>query len=398
MTQPKLLLARQPIFDRDQRVASYELLFRDTVSHEARVGDQQAATAELVARALIDVGLDTLVGSRRAWINVSREFLVGRQWSTLPPQRIVLEVLESVTAEPEVREARTAGFTIALDDFEITPRTVGLIPECDVVKIDCLQRDAADVRRAAKRLQPYGKRLLAEKVETRESFDACMEAGYTLFQGYFFARPSPVHGRQVKVDHTATMRLIAELNSPDISIERITQLIQADVALTYRLVCYANSAWLGREVRITHLRDVVTMLGIDRVRACATLLALGAMSAKPVELAVTALVRARYCELLGGLHGGEAQRHFVVGLFSVLDAYLDEPMTVIAPRLGLDAELCAALVDHSGRLGEVLEAAIACERADWEGRALKGYDSGELARAYLEALTWATRTQASLTN
>lgn len=400
MDTSKLLLARQPILDRSQRVVAYELLFRDGADSFARVHDAHRATAELISRALVDIGLDSLVGSLPAWINVSREFLIERHFLALPPGRVVLEVLESVEPDAGVlaalRDARSLGFRVALDDFVLSPRSAGLVREADVIKLDCLGLDREGIARTAGRLARSGKPLLAEKLETRPSFEDALQAGFELFQGFFFARPTPTHGKQLQGDHVALVRLISELNAPDVSVERVGELVQTDVTLSYRLMRYANSAFVGRAVRFTNLRDVITMLGLDRVRACATLLLLGTRSDKPVELAVTALVRARYCELLGTLGGGDRQRHFVSGLFSVLDAYLDEPMEQIAGRLSLASDIEAALVARAGELGLVLDAALACEHADWESQALAGFDPKDLAQAYREAVGWALRTQSAL--
>ncbi|MCC6409076.1 MAG: HDOD domain-containing protein [Planctomycetes bacterium] len=400
MSQHKLLLARQPSLDREQRVAGYEILFRQGGDEFARVDCDSSATSEVIARALIDVGLDALIGASRAWINVPRDFLIERRFALLPPKRVVIEVLESVTAESAVidalREARALGFTIALDDYEEDEHNTDLIPECDVIKIDCLGRDEANIARVGERLRPTGRRMLAEKVETSEMHAACKGAGFQLFQGYYFARPSPVHAKQVQSDHGRIMLLLAELNDPETSMQRVAELVQSDVALSYRLMRYANSAFLGRSVRFTSLRDVINMLGVDRVRACATLLALGAGSSKPAELGVTALIRARYCQLLGSRRGGNPQEYFVVGLFSVLDAFLDEPMERVAPKLPLAKDITAALVDRSGSLGEVLDAALCCERAEWGGEALRGFDTQELSESYLAALAWANQVQGAI--
>ncbi|MCE9594327.1 MAG: EAL domain-containing protein [Planctomycetes bacterium] len=396
MSELPLLLARQPILDRDLRVAGYELLFRGTDEHAALVDGADQATASVIVRALLDVGLDTLIGSSRAWINVSRDFLVTRAFLSLPPERVVIEVLEDVTAEEPVlaamRDARQRGFRIALDDFELDERNAGLIAECDMIKVDVYGRDREQIERVAAQLRPTGRRLLAEKVETRETFDTCVDSGFELFQGYFFARPSPVRGRALSGDRARLMMLLAELNDPKATPERITALVQKDITLAHRLVRYVNSAAIGRQAHISRLRDAVHMLGVERVRTCATLMILAAASDKPAELSTTALVRARYCQLLGATRDGDPQKHFLVGLFSVLDAFLDEPMERVIAKLPLTDDIGAALTKRTGELGVVLDAALACERADWQGEELADFDFVELNEAYVAAISWADQT------
>lgn len=400
MTSHSTLFARQPIHDRDSRVAGFELLFRAGGDTCAQIGDPSSATADVVTRALLDVGLEPLVGRHPAWINVARDFLVKRHFEALPPERVVIEVLETVHSEPEVlealRAARRAGYAIALDDFEIRDDTQALMDECDYIKLDCFGRSPAEMRANLHSVGRRGSVLLAEKVETRTMFEACAEAGARLFQGYYFTRPEPVVGAQIKTDKLHLMRVIAELNNPDVSIDRLSELVQTDVGLAYRLLRYANSSVIGRLAVFERVHDAITMLGLDRVRACTTLLALSSLSNKPPELAHMALVRARYCQLIGAKRQGDPQKHFAAGLFSVLDAYLDESMKAVLEKLPLEQDLAAALLERKGPLGAALEATIACERADWSTAAIEGVDESELAQSYLAAIAWADAMQSSV--
>lgn len=400
MTSHATLFARQPIHDRGSRVVGFELLFRAPGGTCAEIGDPTSATAELVTRALLDVGLEPLVGRHRAWINIARDFLVSRSFEALPIDGVVLEVLETVRAEPLVlealRAARRAGFKVALDDFEVRSDTRALMDECDYIKLDCAGRDSAQMRHNLNEVKRDGITLLAEKVETREMFESCAAAGSSLFQGYYFARPEPVQGAKVTTDKLRLMRVIAELNHAEASIERVAELVQADVGLSYRLLRYANSAGVGRARVFEHVREAIVMLGLDRVRACATLLALSALSSKPPELARLALVRARYCQLVGEARRGDAQKHFVAGLFSVLDAYLDDTMPNIVSKLPLEKDISSALLERTGSLGAVLDATIACEHADWSRAAIDGVEESELASSYLKALAWADSMQSAI--
>lgn len=394
------LFARQPIHDRDLRVCAYELLFRAPEAHSADVTDATSATADVVTRAMLDVGFDTLVHEHKAWVNAGRDFLVRRAFESLPPERVVLEVLETVRDEPEVlaalHEARAAGFSIALDDFVLRDDTATLVDLSDYIKLDCLGLTANQARERFLALSPSGRVLLAEKVESREMVEACASGGAELFQGYFLTRPECVKGANVRSDRLRLLQVIGELNSADTSIERVAELIQLDVSISYRVLRYANSASLGRARVFEHVRDAITMLGLDRVRAVATLMILSSLSVKPAELARIALIRARYCQLLGSMRGGDPQKHFVAGLFSVLDAFLDDSMDNVVAKLPLDAEITAALIERRGELGRALGATIACEQADWSGALLDDVPVDDLGAAYVSALAWADKMQSAV--
>lgn len=394
------LFARQPIHGRDLRVCGYELLFRAPQADSAQFADATSATADVVTRAMLDVGFDALVSEHKAWINVGRDFLVRRAFEALPAERVVLEVLESVRDEPEVlaalREARAAGFAIALDDFEVQQDTAALVELSDFIKLDCLGRSTQEASARFLGLSKSGRVLLAEKVESREMVEACASHGAELFQGYFLTRPESVKGAEVRSDRLRLLQVIGELNSTEVTIQRVAELVQLDVSLSYRLLRYANSAGIGRARVFEHVRDAITMLGLDRVRAVATLMILGSLSTKPPELARIALIRARYCQLLGSMRNGDPQKHFVAGLFSVLDAFLDDSMGNVIAKLPLDTEITAALLERRGELGEALDATIACERAEWNRALLDGVDIDELGGAYVAALAWADKMQAAV--
>ncbi|MEO6709204.1 MAG: HDOD domain-containing protein [Planctomycetota bacterium] len=399
MKAPSALLARQPIFDRGLKVAGYEILFRAESGWLTQMASPDNLTAEVGIHALLDLGLDRIVGNRPVWINIPRNVLVSGIFEFFPPERVVLELLETVEADEEVlravRHARSLGFKIALDDFVLNSNTQDLVPLADYVKLDVLASDEAGLRSAAAKLARPGLQLLAEKVETHASFQLATGLGCSLFQGYFFARPQLVECRRVHNNRLALLRVVAELQDEKTSIERIEELIRSDVGLSYRLMRYVNSVGIGTLAPIESLRHAIMTLGMERVRACVLVLMLTAYDDKPDELVTTSLVRARYCQLLCEFHGLDGKRGFLVGLLSAIDAFLDRTIESIVREMGLAEELAVALIRHEGELGLVLEAAIACERADWEGLSRSHYgDAPE--DTYLAALSWSAQMQSSL--
>src|SRR4051794_37447881 len=92
---PDVFVARQPIFDPRLEVAGYELLFRgsNAIDH-ALISDHDEATSTVVINAFTELGLDTVVGTHGAWVNVSRDFIVRGMAHALPADRVVLELLE----------------------------------------------------------------------------------------------------------------------------------------------------------------------------------------------------------------------------------------------------------------------------------------------------------------
>jgi len=400
MLAEQALVARQPICDRTNALAAYELLFRSTEANSADVGSPEVATAMVSVQAVMDIGLDELVGPVRAWINLPRRAIVEDHFRFLPRDRVVLEVLESVEADAEVlralRRARADGYQVALDDFVLNERTAGLLEHADFVKLDMLARSEAEIGAAFQAIDRPGLRILAEKVESRDVHEYAMHAGFDLFQGYHFARPDIVPGSRMPTDRNALLRLLAELQEPATTLDRIETLIAADMGLGIRLLRYVNAAVFGVREPIQSLRHAIVMLGMERLRECVSMLLLAGLQGKPSELVTMALVRARMCETLGDHLHGQPRRHFSAGLLSLIDAFVDQPLEEIVGRLGLAQDLSDALLLREGELGSSLRIAEACERADWTELEAGPWGLEVVRSCHLEALSWSSQVKASL--
>jgi EAL and modified HD-GYP domain-containing signal transduction protein len=401
MKSQATLLARQPIFDRKTRAVGYEVLFRAGPEVVLGEASPEHATAEVGVQALLDIGLDRLVGRKNAWINIPRNVLVSGVWEFFPPERVVLELLEDIEADDEVlrsmQRARGLGYALALDDFVLSARTEALVPFADYVKLDVVALSDEELLRSIRALRRPKLEILAEKVETHAVYTRMRQMGCDLFQGYFFARPKLVKGRRLPNNRLALLRVVAGLQDANSSLERIEELIRADVGLSYRLLRYVNSVAIGMLAPIESIRHAIMTLGLDRVRACVMVLLLTAFDERPDELITMSLVRARYCQLLCEFQGLDAQRGFLVGLFSSIDAFLDRELSTVVKVMGLADELARALIDHEGELGLVLEAAIACETANWQRLGETKFFTSSSREAYLEALAWSAQVQAALT-
>jgi EAL and modified HD-GYP domain-containing signal transduction protein len=401
MSTIPVFLARQPILDRKVQVVGYEILYRTAGFDSAVFQDGDAATASVAVNSTLDLGLERLVGERRAWINVTRSVLTQRLYRFLPSERVVLELLEDVDPDPAViaalEDAKARGYSLALDDFVLGERDPRLVGLADVIKVDLPRVGEEGIERHAEALKRGRARLLAEKVESHEVFERCQRAGFDLFQGYFFARPQTFRGRRAPADRGVLMQLLARIQDPTADVDDIERLIAANVGLSFKLLRYVNSAAFGVSRQVESVRHAVMMLGMERVRTCVMMLLLAGLDDKPHELVVTALVRARYCEHLAAISGErDASKPFTVGLLSVLDAFLDRPMESLLREVALAPDLEAALLRREGHLGRVLDAAIACERADWDKLAACGFDADTLRRAYVQSIGMAAQDDVAL--
>lgn len=111
---------KQPILDRNQNLVAYELLFRSGDENMAEVSDDVHASANVVVNAYGHLGIQQVLGSLRGFINVNNELLLDDTILLLPAKHVVLELLETIAATPEVVqrciELKQAGYQLALDD------------------------------------------------------------------------------------------------------------------------------------------------------------------------------------------------------------------------------------------------------------------------------------------
>lgn len=364
-------IARQPIFDQRLRVFGYELLFRGGPQNVFQPRRDASSSVIVDTTTLFD--LEKLTGSAKAFVNADETALLQGALRLLPPDRIIVEVLETVSPSPEVVAACVdlcnSGYTLALDDFVDHPKWQPLIPLAKYLKVDfrALHRDLC--RATAKRYLPYGIQLLAEKVETQAEVDEARGMGYGFFQGYFFCKPIMVEGRDIPGNKLNYIRLLAAVNAETFSFEKIEEVLKQEPSLVYKLLRYLNSPLLGLRNRVRSISHAISLIGEKEFRRWVSIVAMVSMAGgKSPELIRTALTRAYFCEEISESAGLSPQKSdlFLMGLLSVTDAILDLPMGNVVSYLPLSAEVQTALCGGANRFREVYDTFLSYERADWK--------------------------------
>ena len=396
-----VVFARQPIFNEGLEAVGYELLYRRPRSSSAEFIDGNHATARVVVGALVEVGLNEVVGPLPAFINVTRELLCSDRLFSLPPHRVVLEILENTEIDDElvaaVTRLREEDYHIALDDFTFRPGVERLLPMATYVKLDVMAQGLDGIREQIQDLSHWDLQLLAEKVETREELEACKELGCTLFQGYFLARPSNIQRGGTAPARQTLLRLVARLYDPDVSVREIEHIVSSDVGLSYRILRIINSAYYHLPRKVRSVRQAVALLGLRFTRAWVSLIVMADLGDAPTEIVTAAAVRAKMCERLAQIKGeADPEAYYISGLFSMLDAIMDQPLQDIVGSLPLSTDIKDALMNKDGPIGEALNCVLAHEQAKWESLKFEGLDDSSIQQAYLEALSWAFRTREAL--
>lgn len=391
-------VARQPILDAAGQVFGYELLYRAAADHTACHDSGDCVAARVLNDAVLTLGLDLLTGGRRAFINLTRHLLLSDVATLLPAAGVVIELLEDIAIDAEIirtcRKLRDDGYWLALDDFTFDTGAKALLPFVRFVKVDVLTTSGADCR-AIQEAMPRGVRLIAEKVETAQMFAAARTAGCTLFQGYYFCRPATLAMEPLPMQRLAYARLLAEVNGPHVSLHQLEDLIKHDASLSVRVLRCVQSAALGLRCEVQSIRQALVILGVDQVRKWASVWALAGLSGGGPELVTTGILRARCCELVASrlMPREEASEYFLLGLCSLLDVMLGQPMPAALGDLPLGPHVRRALLGERNRARAVLDTVIAYAQGAWDeaaqGAQALGVKTETLRTAYTDALRWA---------
>ncbi|MFN3202677.1 MAG: EAL and HDOD domain-containing protein [Bradymonadia bacterium] len=401
----EVFVARQPIFDRKRSVVAYELLFRSGPENFFDLSQDPDIACSRIISDQLHVFEDGVTNGRRAFINTTRRILVDGMIEMLPPANTVVEILEDVEPDPELLRAikglKQAGYKIALDDFVYRPSLKPFIELADIIKIDFLTTQGRDRVRIARQLQRQKITLLAEKVETVDDFREAYQAGYSMFQGYFFCRPEMISRQSIPAFKGNYLKLLSVLNKPDINFNQVAEIIRLEPSLSVKLLKYLNSAAFGLRQRVSSIRQGLVLLGHQPLKKWASLVALtGIGEDKPPELVLTALQRARMCELIAESSSLKPRTFdlFLVGLFSVMDAMVNRPMDELIGSLGLAQDVHDALVFRNNPMGHALALCQHYAEGEWDKACAVsnrlGLQEKRLPEMYQESLGWAEQINA----
>jgi EAL and modified HD-GYP domain-containing signal transduction protein len=375
------LLARQPIYNRSLEIEAYELLFRGNLSdQDAQFTCGDKASSQVLLNAFGEAGLESICGKHPAYINFTKNLILNRP--PFDPKQYVIEILEDIEVDDElisaIQMARQEGSKLALDDFILDRNNVPLLALVDIVKIDVLSLTKTQIERFANAFKPRDLTLLAEKIETHEMYEFCKDLGFELFQGYFLSKPKIIEGRSMSDNKLLVLKFVKDLQDPEVTIKTMTDTLSKDPQMAYKLLKLVNSSAFARVEKCSSLEQAAARLGLSHIRGWATLLALGNLEDKPTALIQTSLERAIFCSKLGekiGLH--PTHEYYTVGLFSLLDAFLDRPLLEIIQSLQLPKEIENSIVSCTSALGVTLHTARCLQEGrlgDIDIKRLKSYN------------------------
>ncbi len=396
----EVYVARQPIFDKNNEVFAYELLYRNNENNffDGSV-TSNVATSLLIMNSYYTFGIDKLVGKGRAFINFDKHLIDSEIPHLLDKEKVVVELLEDIVPDKhfveKVRKLKREGYTVAVDDYVEGYEYQELVDLSDIIKVDFFENTKEQIVSIAKEWKAKGKVLLAEKVETQEIFEWAKGLGYELFQGYYFSKPSMMKGKKMQESTFQYVQIMEELNRKEPDYKAIASIIETDATLTYKLLKLVNTNFTASKT-INSIQHGLSILGIKAFEKWVSLAMVQDMSANvPDETIKVSMTRARFMELiaLGSALKNQSNEMMLVGILSVIDALLDQPMKEALEELPLAEPVKAALLYKEGPYTDSFQLVTHFEKGEFDldeafMEKLK-LDWNRVTKYYYEAIEWA---------
>lgn len=398
-----MYIARQPIFNRSMNVYGYELLFRSDITKTTYTGLDALSSTATVFGGIFELGLNTLVSDKKAFVNFNHDFLMSDSIELIDPKKLVIEILEDTIVDPKLIKRleylRSKGYDLALDDYSGEVFSSQIEDSINIIKYDIRKTKLDDILLEVKLKLAQRKVLIAEKIETMEEFTKAKKMGFHFFQGFFFSKPSIVGGIKAKKStNKIYQRILDELNSDEPSFDRLSEIIVTDPNMAYRLLSVVSRKKEGKSEIVSIKRSLVS-IGLKELKRWIYVLMLQELSKnKPLELMRLSLVRSKFGESIAVNSKYSKRKHDItlMCLFSVIDAMIDEPMDEALREISLSQDIKDALVNHEGELMKVGKIVFSYEGEKWYDATnlidQLDIESSDAARWYLDACEWADKT------
>lgn len=392
-------VARQPIFDKFQKVIAYELLFRKSLNNFYEASDADIATMNVISDGFLLIGMENLTGGKKAFINFTDTLLKSEIVPTLPKEIVVVEILEDVKVDEELivacKKLKDLGYTIALDDFVFDNKFSPLIELADIIKVDFRLTLERERREVIKKVVNKNIKFLAEKVETIEEFKEAVDYGYSYFQGYFFSKPVILSAKEVPMGRNNHIMLLSELAKPEVDFAEVENIIKKDVSLSFKLLRFINSACFGLRTKVESIRQVLILLGKEDVTKWIYLITLKDMGeGKPDELMRTSVIRGKFGELIAdkAKMTKRSSDIFFMGILSLIDAITNLSMENVLAQMPIAEDIKEALLGKNNDFRDVYELIISYESGDWNKVSILAkklnLDEEAVPAMYFKSIEW----------
>ncbi|AWE08645.1 EAL domain-containing protein [Lysinibacillus sp. 2017] len=377
----EIFIGRQPIFNVEEEVVAYELLYRNNMNNAFPDIDSDSATLDVIINSFLSIGINEVANGRPSFVNFTENLILSESFDFIDPTALVIEVLEDVPITnaliDRLKILKSRGFKIALDDFVLNEEVLiydELFSYIDYIKVDFLLTpvlERMEIENKIKSQFPSIK-LLAEKVETRDEFELAKHTGYSLFQGYFFEEPQIIKSTDIPANLLQYFQIIILLRNEELSIDLLAESMEREISLSYKLLQLINNSAKRTKSKVRSIKQAILLLGLTELRKWIYLLAMRESDEQSnndvfKELMYSSLFRAKVCEKLARRNNKDNySEYFLVGLFSLIDSLLQRPMNTILSKLPLSETLLETISGEMTEMTPYLQMSIALNKLEWD--------------------------------
>jgi c-di-GMP-related signal transduction protein len=407
-----IYVARQPIFNMNEETVAYELLYRSSKANSYQHTNGDQATTDVLVNSFMNIGIKEISNGKPCFINFTEKLLKLGVPTQFNPGTIVVEILETVEITDEIlgicKELNALGYKIALDDFFITKwndQTIQMLDYVHIIKMDFRATNRNERRIMLRFIKTKNSSIdfLAEKVETLEEYEEAKADGFVYFQGFYFSKPVILNSYDIPGYYHSYFQIINEIENPEPDIEKIKDVIERDLSLSYKLLKLINNPLLRPRKEVSSIKQAIVLLGLTEIKKWIYVLMIrgvdtgGSEGTKEKEIIHFSLIRGKLGELVGTKMGGEAlaSKYFLLGMFSLMDTLLHIPMADLLEDLPLSSDIKEALSGQDNEAASMLQFLTAVEHSFHHEKAIDAnptdLDQEELFRLYAEASDWGTK-------
>ena len=395
-----IFIARQGIYDINDNVIAYELLYRDSLKNNFNPLIEENEATYSVIQNISSFGLDNLTDNKKAFVNFTEELIKENIATLLPNDKVIIEILENVNPTSDIIKSliklKDLGYVIALDDIDDFKSILNFIGIVDIVKVD-FRLTNREIRKDIEFIcKKYNIDLLAEKIETKEELQEAKKLGYKYFQGYYYSKPSIFLGKDLSVKNTSIFMLLAELLKEEFNIDKVESIMKNDIALTYKFLKFINSSYFNFLQEVKSIKQAIVLIGRDELKKWLSIITFVSMSPENNEYAKNIIIRAKFCEEIAReIKYKEEAYAFMVGLFSNIHMMIEKDIEYVVKTLPLSIEIKNALLGNENILKNILDITIAYENIDKE-EILKlsekiSIDKNKLVELYYKSIEWSDK-------
>ena len=391
-------MARQPIFDTENHVYGYELLYRSNGKQNEYNGvDGDESTADVVTNAFFGLNINEIIGGSKAFINFTSNLLKRGVPKMISPDLVVVEVLENLMMDDQLlgacQELKERGYTLALDDFEYDHSYSELFELGDIVKID-FRTPQKSIEETSYICRYCNKLMLAEKIESQEEFEYAKRLGCSFMQGYFFAKPTIMSKSSLTPLPLNLMRVMQLVSQPEPEFSDIVDVISCDTAMCQRLLRLINSVYFGVRNRVSSISQALVILGLDYLREWIYLMGMQRIThIDNVEVMRLSLLLAKFCKRLALMvpqAQPDADSYYLMGLLSMVTYGGERALAQALEEFPLTQEIKNGLMGKGGIYSDIFDLAYSYEKGDWEtvDKYVEQYhlDSSKVSEAFVQCV------------